>query len=102
MKMCPCSYCSDIRLCGYFRGPRVSFVTADEFSVVTLAVYVKVLLHSVSYSFPLYRSPPLSLCKVFDAISSNIDEIFLTNPFANMVDFNVHHNDWLTYYGGID
>ena len=29
------------------------------------------LLHSVSYFFFLYRSPPSSLCTVFDSISSN-------------------------------
>ena len=42
---------------------------------------------------------------VFDFISSNIDEVFLINPSANVFvfgDFNVHHKDWLTYSGGID
>ena len=32
------------------------------------------LLHSVSYFFFLYRSPSLSLCTVFDSISSSIDD----------------------------
>ena len=47
----------------------------------------------------------LSLCKVFDSILSNIDEVLLINPFANVFvfgDFNVHHKDWLIYSGGID
>ena len=32
------------------------------------------LLHSVSYFFPLCRSPSFSLCMVFDSISANIDQ----------------------------
>ena len=54
------------------------------------------LLHSVSYFFFLYRSPSSSLCTVFDSISSNIDEVLLINPSANVFvfgDFNVHHKD---------
>ena len=53
------------------------------------------LLHSVSYFFFLYRSLSLSLCTVFDSISSNID-VFVFG------DFNIHHKDWLTYSGGTD
>ena len=52
------------------------------------------LLHSVSYFFFLYQSPSLSLCMVFDSISSNIDEVLSINPSANVFvfgDFNVHH-----------
>ena len=63
------------------------------------------LLHSVSYFFFLYRSPSSSLCTVFDSISSNIDEVLLINPSANMFifgDFNIHHEDWLTPSGGTD
>ena len=63
------------------------------------------LLHSVSYFFFLYQSPSSSLCMVFDSISSNVDEVLSTNPSANVFvfgDFNVHHNDWLTYSGGTD
>ena len=62
------------------------------------------LAHSVSYLFFLYQSP-LSLCTVFDSISSNIDEVFSINPSANVFvfgDFNVHHKDWLAYSGGTD
>ena len=63
------------------------------------------LLHSVSYFFFLYRSPSSALCTVFDSILSNIDEVLLINPSANVFvfgDFNVHHKDWLTYSGGTD
>ena len=35
------------------------------------------LLHSDSYFFPLYRSSSLSLCTVFHAIVSSIDEVQL-------------------------
>ena len=62
------------------------------------------LFHSVSYFFFLYQSP-LSLCMVFDSISSNIDEVLSINPSANVFvfgDFNVHHKDWLTYSGRTD
>ena len=63
------------------------------------------LLRSVSYFFFLYRSPSSSLCTVFDAISSNIDEVLSINPSTNVFvfrEFNVHHKDWLTYSGGTD
>ena len=62
------------------------------------------LVHSLSYFFSLYRSPSLSLCTVFDSISSNIDEVLSINPSAVFVfgDFNIHHKDWLTYSGGTD
>ena len=42
----------------------------------------------------------LALCKVFDAISSNIDEVLSINPSDNVFvfgNFNVHHKDWITY-----
>ena len=63
------------------------------------------LLHSVSCFFFLYQSPSLSLCTVFDSISSNIDEVLSINPSANVFvfgDFNVHHKHWLTYSSGTD
>ena len=46
----------------------------------------------------------MSLSTVFDAISSNKDEVLSTNPSAVYVfgDFNVHHRDCLTYSGGTD
>ena len=57
------------------------------------------------YFFFLYRSPSSLLCKVFNYISSNIDEVLSINPFANVFvfgDFNVHHKDWLIYSRGAD
>ena len=74
--------------------------SADSYLCFRLA-----LLHSVSYFFFLYRSPPSSLCTVFDSVSSNIDEVLSINPSANVFvlgDFNVHHKDWLIYSGGND
>ena len=63
------------------------------------------LLQSLSYFFFLYQSPSLALCTVFDSVSSNMDEVILINPSANVFvfgDFNIHHKDWLTYSGGTD
>ena len=56
------------------------------------------------YFFFLYQSPSLSLCTVFDSISSNIDEVLSINPSAVFIfgDFNIHHKDWLIYSGGAD
>ena len=59
----------------------------------------------MSYFFFFYQSPSLSLCKVFYSISSNIDEFLSINPSADVFvfkDFNIHHKDWLTYFGGTD
>ena len=46
----------------------------------------------------------MSLCSVFDSISSNIDEVLSNEPSAVFVfgDFNIHHKDWFTYSGGTD
>ena len=63
------------------------------------------LLHSVSYFFFLNRSPPSSRSTIFDSISSNIDEVLLMNPSANVFVFgdpNVYHKDWFTYSGCTD
>ena len=57
------------------------------------------------YFFSLYQSPCSTLCMVFDSISSNIAEVLLIDPSANVLvfgDFNVYHKDWLTYSGGTD
>ena len=62
--------------------------SADSYLCFWLA-----LLHSVSYFFFLYRSPTLSLCMVFDSLSSNIEAILSINPSANVFvfeDFNLH------------
>ena len=53
--------------------------TEDSYLCFRLA-----LLHSVSYFVFLYQSPSLSLCTVFDPISSNIDEVLSINPSANV------------------
>ena len=70
-----------------------------ENSVYSYLCFQLALLHSVSYVFSLYRFLP-----VFDHISSNVDEVPSINPSAVFVfgDFNVNHNDWLTYSGGTD
>ena len=42
---------------------------------------------------------------VFDSISSNIDEVLLINPSANIFvfeDCSAHRKDWRTYSGGTD
>ena len=47
----------------------------------------------------------LRLYAVFDAISSDIDEVLSINPSTNVLvfgDFDVHHKDWLTYSGRTD
>ena len=63
-----------------------------------LCVWVA-LLPSVSCFFFLKRLPSLSLCSVFDAILSNINEVLSINQSAINVFvfgyFNIHHKDWL-------
>ena len=52
----------------------------------------------------LYQSP-LSLCTVFDVISSNLHDFLSINPWANVFVFgepNVHHKERLTYSNGTD
>ena len=74
--------------------------SADSYLCFRLA-----LLHSVSNFFFLYRSPSLSLCTVFDSITSNIDEVLSINPSAHVFvfgDFNIHRKDLLTYFGRTD
>ena len=74
--------------------------SADSFLCFRLA-----LLHSVSYFFFLQQSLSSALCTVFDSISSNIDEVLSINPSAIIFvfgDFNVDHEDWVTYSGGTD
>ena len=59
----------------------------------------------MSYFFFLYQLLSLSLSKNFYSVSSNIDDVLLINPYANVFvfgDFNVHHKDRLTYSGGTD
>ena len=57
----------------------------------------------MSYFFFLYQSPSLSLCSIFDSISSNINEVLSINPSPNVFVFgvfNVDHKDWHTYFVG--
>ena len=72
--------------------------SADSYLCFRLA-----LLHSVSYFIFLNHLP--SLCKGFDSVSSNTNEVISINPSANAFvfgDFNVHYKDWPTYSGGTD
>ena len=66
--------------------------SADSYLCFRLA-----LLHSVFYFFFLYRSPPSCLCTIFYSVSSNIAEVLLIKPSANVFvfgDCNVHDKDW--------
>ena len=51
---------------------------------------------------------PLSITfilTVFGSISCNTDEVLSINPSANLFvfgEFNVHHKDWITCFGGTD
>ena len=56
--------------------------SADSYLCFRLA-----LLQSVSYFFFLYQSPSLSLCTIFDSISSNTDGVLSMNPSANVFVF---------------
>ena len=75
-----------------------------ESSAFSYICFRLALFHSVSYFFFLCRSCSLLLSLVFDSVS-NVDEVLLINPSANMFvfgDCNVHHKDWLTYSGGTE
>ena len=76
--------------------------TYTEKSVDSYLCFRLVLLHSVSYFVFPYQSPSSPLCKIFDAFSSNINEVLSIKPSANVSvfgGFNVHHKDLLTYPG---
>ena len=83
---------------GLHFAPKLSLEnSADSYLCFWLALH-----HSVSYFFSLCWSPSSSLCTIFDSISSNIDEVLLMNPSANVFaigDFIVHHKNWLNYSG---
>ena len=56
-------------------------------------VPLSVLIH---FSQPI----TLSLCSIFDAVSSKVDEFLSINPSANAFffgDFNIHNKDWLAH-----
>ena len=66
--------------------------SADSYLCFRLA-----LPYSVSYFFFLYRSSSSSLCTIFDSILSDIEEVLLVNPSANVFvfgDFTVYHKAW--------
>ena len=66
--------------------------------------FLLALLDSVSCFFFVWLSP-LSLCMVFDALSSNMNELLSIKPSANVFlleEFNVHHKDWRAYSGETD
>ena len=76
-----------------------------ENSADTCLCFRLALFHPVPYLLFLCQSPSLSLCTVFDAISSNIHQFVSIKPSANVFffeDVNVHHKDWLNYPGGTD
>ena len=80
----------------------VQYFPLENFADSNLCFWLA-LFHSVSYFLFHYQSPYSSLCTVLEAISSNIDEVLLINPSANVFVFeyfNVHHKDWLNYSGG--
>ena len=71
-----------------------------ENSVDSCLCFRLALLHSVSSFFFFYQSS-LSLCMVFDAISSNIDDFLSINPSANVFVFgDSNHKDCITYSDG--
>ena len=68
-------------------------------------MFLSSLLYSMSYFLFLYWSLSLFFCKVYDSLSSNIDEIPPINLSANVflfADFDFHHKDKLTYSCGVD
>ena len=58
--------------------------TYTEKSVDSYLCFRLVLLHSVSYFVFPYQSPSSPLCKIFDAFSSNINEVLSIKPSANL------------------
>ena len=80
-------------------------VSLENSAVDSYLCFRLVLLHSVSYLFFLYQLPSLSLCTVFDSISSNIDEVLSINPSGNVFvfgEFKCSLKDFLTYFVGND
>ena len=68
------------------------------YKTLRILIYVFDMLYSIQ-CLPSFFSIQPSLCAVFDAISSNIDEAVSIEPSANAIvfgDFNVHHKNWVT------
>ena len=88
---------------------RKDFLLQRTYLQKTLQIFTYVFdwlqFTQLSYFFFLYRSPLSSLCIVFYSVSSNLDDVLLINPSADVFvfrDFNIHLKDWLTYSGGTD
>ena len=94
------------------RGLHLNFVDCESFlesnSPDILALCERNLDDSIdsgNFFVGGYHCLSLSLCTVFDSISSNIDEVLSINSSPNVFvfgDFNIHHKNWLTYPGGTD
>ena len=87
--------------CSLYEGG-ISFLQdlSPESSENSYLCFWLTLLYSEPYFFFLSASPSSSLCTVFGAISSTIDEAVSIKRSANVfvhVDFNVHHKDWLIW-----
>ena len=81
---------------GFFFARNLSLWNSQGFYLC----FQLILIHSVSY-FCLYRSPSF-LCAVFDAIWSNVDDVFSINTSTNVFVLNVRHGGWLTDSGWTD
>ena len=107
---CSCNSCAD----GYPFAWSYSLCERSTFfcpGPISKKLFRFLIMFSTGFTAPSilllfqYLSPSSSLCTVFQSISSNIDEVLLLNPSANVfvfVDFNLHHKDWLTHSGGTD
>ena len=71
-----------------------------ENSAILAYVFSWLYFTVVSHFFFRYQTAFLSLCMFFDSISSNVDQLLLINPSANVFvfgDFTIHHKDWVIY-----
>ena len=76
-----------------------------ENSVDSNLCFQLTLLRSMSYFFPLLITYFIFMHAWFLMLWgfwSNVDEVLLINPCANVFVFNLHHKDWLTYSGRTD
>ena len=78
----------------YFTHMHHLAVSVKEGFLFSIKVFDWLYFIHCSPSFFCHQSPYRSLCTVFDAITSNIDEVFLINLSASafvLGNFNVHH-----------
>ena len=100
----------------FARERRTSFCTGKK-DVLLHGTYHQKTLQILTYIFnwlyfthclPSFSSIDHLLClcaQFFVLLLSNIDEVLLINPSTNVFvfgDFNIHHEDWLTYTGATD